>query len=253
MNALTAMFVVALGVAFGSFANAFVWRFGREERITDTHSLCVHCRHPLRAADLIPLLSFFILRGRCRYCKHRIPWHYPVVELAAGLLMMPLFVRFGITPAFILAALTICVLFLLFLLDLRYSILPDSVTLPGILLALVAGLVLQQSWKTVVFGGILGAGFFFLQYVISRGRWIGGGDIRLGGLMGVLLGWQYLLVALFLAYLVGAAVGLVLLARGTTKWGSQIPFGTFLTVATYATLLWGEPLLTFYLKAVGLR
>ncbi len=239
-----------LGLMIGSFLNAFVWRFLRQERITDRHSICVHCHHQLGTRDLLPLLSFLLLAGRCRYCRKPIPWHYPVVEFATGILLLPLLYYFGVTWAFAACALLVLALETLFLLDLRYSILPDTITLPSLVLALVFSLSLNRTWDEMLIGGILGAGVFFLQYVLSKGQWIGEGDIRLGAVMGLALGWKLVLVALFLAYFTGALVGVALLATRRTGWRSQIPFGVFLTVATYSTILWGESMLAAYLSII---
>ncbi len=243
-----AVAVFFFGLIFGSFFNALVWRWVRKDKMTERHSRCVHCRRHLAAIDLIPVASFVLLGGRCRYCHKPIPWHYPLVELATGLVLVPVALVFGISwTAGVVAVLT---LFLeaLFLLDLRYSILPDSMTLPGAVVAAIAGVVLGHAYESVLIGGILGAGFFLLQFLLSRGQWIGGGDIRLGALMGLALGWRDLLIALFLAYIAGSIVGLFLVASKRKRWKSHVPFGTFLAVATYCVLLFGEVIWQAYLR-----
>lgn len=250
MMALIAILVVLAGIALGSFLNAFVWRFLRQERITDRHSVCVHCHHALAARDLVPVVSFLLLKGRCRYCRRQIPWHYPVVELATGALLLVALLHFGIGWTFGVAAVFVLGLEALFLLDLRYSILPDAITLPSVVPALALALLLHRSWEEALIGGILGAGVFFAQHALSRGTWIGEGDIRLGGVMGIALGWKLVLVALFLAYIAGALVGIVLLLRRKTGLRSHIPFGVFLTAATYVTLLWGDAILAAYLSII---
>lgn len=241
-----------IGLIFGSFFNALVWRFVRRKRsMTERHSVCVHCGHDLGVLDLVPVVSFLFLLGRCRYCRKPIPWHYPVVELVTGVLVA--------LPAQLLGfslqscALSILALFLipLFLLDLRYNILPDAITLPGLVVALGVGVVFGRSFGTLAIGGILGAGFFALQYAVSRGKWIGDGDIRLGGMMGLALGWQLTLVALALSYVAGALISVPLLLTQKKQWTSEIPFGIFLTVALYAVLLWGDRLLQWYLQTLG--
>lgn len=236
--------VAVFGLMLGSFFNAFVWRFGREESVFAKHSVCVHCKHPLAAADLIPLLSYLFLRGRCRYCHRAIPWHYPLVELATAVLLVLPLLRFGFTLQFAVVALLTLFLEALFLLDARYSVLPDAVTLPGIAVAILVAWLLGRAFEPAVIGGILGAGFFAAQYALSRGRWIGSGDIRLGGLMGIALGWQQLLVAFVIAYIVGGIAGILLVATRQKQWHSELPFGIFLTAATYAVLLWGDGLTT---------
>lgn len=237
-----------IGLLFGSFFNALIWRFHRKERITGRHSRCVHCGHDLGAWDLVPLLSYLWLRGRCRFCHKPIPWHYPVVEFAAGLLLLPVVIIYGLTFVGVGMGVFVLLFLLLFLFDLRYSILPDAVTLPSIAVGFVLGIILGRSFESIVIGGILGAGFFLFQYAISRGTWIGGGDIRLGAAMGFALGWQLLLLALVLSYVIGSVVAVGLLLAKRKTWKSQIPFGTFLTATTYLVLLCGEPLLQAYLR-----
>ncbi len=238
-----AILTLLLGVACGSFLNAYVWRFLRVERITDRHSVCVHCGHALRWYDLLPIVSFLILGGRCRDCRRPIPWHYPLVELGTGLAFFAVFLRFGIGWETAVALALTFFLAALFLLDVRYSLLPDAMTLPGIAVAALLGVVFDRGFGSMLIGGIVGAGFFAAQHYLSRGQWVGSGDIRLGALLGIALGWQLALLAMFLAYVSGALVGIVLIATGKKGWHSHVPFGAFLTTATFVTLLWGNTLL----------
>lgn len=238
--------VLLMGLVIGSFFNAFLWRFGRGESVLRSRSRCVHCRHELSALELIPVVSYLVLGGRCRWCKKTIPWHYPVVELATGLLLIPPLSIFGFSETFLAVSFLVLVLEVLFLIDLRYEVLPDEITVPGILLSGIVAYFLGQSFETALLGGILGAGFFAFQHFLSHGRWIGAGDIRLGALMGVTLGWQHLLVALLVAYILGALVSVFMVAGKWKTWQSHVPFGTFLTGATYLVLLWGDQLLNFY-------
>lgn len=236
---LQSTLVLLAGIVFGSFFNAVVWRYRRREKITARHSICVHCGHTLAAGDLIPVLSYLALRGRCRYCHKPIPFFYPLVELATGLVLLLPLAFFGFTLAFVVVAAFSLLLELLFLLDLRYSILPDELTVPAIILGILVGFTIGREYRDILLGGILGAGFFLLQYAISRGRWIGGGDIRLGAVMGCALGVNALLLALFFSYCVGAIVGVILISSKQKRWKSHIPFGTFLTASTYVLLLAG--------------
>ena len=237
MPTALSVFVFLVGVAFGSFFNALVWRYRRRERITAKHSVCVHCRHALSAADLVPLVSYCLLRGRCRYCHKPIPWTYPVVEAVTGLVVLAPLAVFGLTAAFFAVAVFSLFLEALFLLDLRYSILPDEITIPAFLVGILVALTLGRGFGEAAFGAILGGGFFGLQYLFSQGRWIGGGDIRLGAVLGLALGLKLVLLTLFIAYCVGAIVAVFLLVRRTKGWKSHLPFGTFLTASAYVVLL----------------
>lgn len=204
------------------------------------------------------MLSFMVLRGRCRSCHRRISWQYPLVELAtAGLfvLAISLSMTFGwaVYAAFVAA---VCVV--VFVIDLREHVILDQVMLPALVVAVVANVVLQRPALDWLGGAILGAGFFFFQYIVSRGRWVGGGDVRLGMFLGLVLGLVGTAVALFLAYIGGALFAIVLLLTHRKHFGSALPFGTFLTLATIVAWYWGTPIVSWYergglLNALGLN
>lgn len=235
-----------LGVAIGSFANALALRLIAKEPYVFVRSKCPHCHHVLGPLDLVPLLSFVALRRRCRYCNAPIAWHYFLTELVVGTLFLVTALRFGVGVEGGFIALELTLLSVLFLTDLRSHIIPDEVSLPAIALALLGVLFFHRSLAGAALGAAIGGGFFLLQYVASRGRWIGGGDVRLGFLLGLLLGWPQTLVALFLAYLFGGTVAAILLGMRRTGWGQHIAFGTFLAAATALTLFAGPQLLHWY-------
>lgn len=244
MQILTIILLAGLGLIVGSFLNAYVWRFGQKDMsVRRGSSQCVHCKHALSALDLVPLVSFAALLGRCRYCRKPISWRYPIVELATAVITLLPVAVFGLTLTAGVVLVLSWLLEAMFLIDHQYAVLPDSLTIPAILIGILCGWLLGHSYVAIIAGGILGAAFFAVQYLISRGVWVGSGDIRLGAVMGVTLGWQFVLAALMLAYVVGAVVAVVLLVRRRTSWSSQIPFGTFLTLATYIMLLAGDRVL----------
>lgn len=256
MLSLSLVTLTLLGLAVGSFLNVVIARLPAGKPLTG-RSRCPRCRRTIAWFDNIPLVSFLLLGGRCRRCRQPISWQYPAVELATA----ALFVLAAAPHAaaglggYALAVLArdlvaISVLVVVFVIDLRHFLIFDVVTLPAAALALAVNLALGVPWPSLLLGGILGAGFFLLQYLLSRGRWIGGGDIRLGLLMGVLLGWERLVAALFVAYAAGAVVGVGLLATGRKTPSSPVPFGTFLSVGTIAALLYGNELITWYWKGL---
>lgn len=255
------LIIFILGAVVGSFLNALIWRLSVGESVLRGRSYCTACRHVLCAKDLIPLVSFFVLRKACRYCKEPISWRYPVIEAVCGILFVLAYIRFvqGVPEGLLYSAAAgqniheigilvrdwffFSVLLVLFVYDLRWTLLPDIVTLPAIGIGFALQFFLfpdQIIWYLIA--ALVGAGFFGVQYIISRGSWIGGGDIRLGGLMGVMLGWPDILLALFIAYIVGAAVALTLLALKLKNRKSAIPFGPFLAGATVLVLLYGDSL-----------
>lgn len=253
-----------LGLVFGSALTALISRQAKGERWWKGRSHCPKCRHVLSVPDLVPVFSYVLLRGKCRHCRGVIGASYPLVELStAALFAVAATVRLGPAAAGGFDALSapgwplllrdwfaIVVLVQIFLYDLWFGYILDQVTLPAIVVLLAWNLALGMPLPPLLIGAAVGGGFFLLQYVVSGGTWIGGGDIRLGALMGVLLGWPLVLVALFVSYLTGGVAGAVLLASKRKSVGSQIPFGTFLSAATLVVLFWGADLLAWYFKGL---
>ncbi len=216
--------------------------------------------------DNIPVLSFALLGGKCRHCKKSISIQYPVVELVTGVLFLLAFFynfqfsifnfqtinnfQFSINDYVTLLRnwFIISVMIVIFVIDLRWYLILDIVTLPASAIIFIANLFLGFSWQNLLISGIIGSSFFLFQFVVSRGKWIGGGDIRLGLLMGVALGWPNILLAIFLAYIMGSVVGVGLIVAGKKKWSSQIPLGVFLSLATIITMFWGGEILNWYLN-----
>ena len=235
------------GLLVGSTLNAAEYRLYHSMPFMNARSQCRECQHVLQARDLIPVLSFVALRGKCRQCDATISWQYPIVELLVAVMFTASAWLFGSEAEVIIANIYITVLVFLFLYDLKYMLIPDKVILPATLFAIVAQLAIGMDPTHMVLGGIIGGGVFLFQYVVSRGRWIGGGDIRLGLFMGIILGWQHVIVALLLAYILGAIFAVGLLVTGRAKAGTAIPFGTFLTMATVVALFAGQEIIDWYI------
>ncbi|MFA5076464.1 MAG: prepilin peptidase [Patescibacteria group bacterium] len=236
-----------LGLIFGSFINALIWRFFVNKSIFAKHSICPHCHQPLAFWDLVPILSFLALRARCRYCRQKISWQYPLVELVTAVVFVLVYRQWGLSYQTFFYSVISLFLIIIFIYDLKYYLILDRVVWPAIILSLIFNLIIGYSFWSLILGGIIVAGFFSLQFIISRGRWIGGGDIRLGFLIGVILGWPQVLIALILAYVTGAIVGVMLILSKNKSWSSAIPFGTFLTSSTFFCLFYGQAILNWYL------
>ncbi len=235
------------GTIIGSFCNVVVYRLHAGDSPARGRSYCPHCKHTLSSADLVPVLSFIALRGKCRYCRKPISWQYPLVETAMGLIALLVVRQFGLSIVSFVGIVLGAFLFIMFVYDQKYQLILDRISVPAMAVALLFSLLLHRSFLSILLGGILGAGLFFAQYVLSKGRWIGGGDIRLGGVLGLALGWPLTAVALVIAYLSGAAAALVLILSRKSSMSSMIPFGTFLSLATFITVLWGNGILQWYL------
>lgn len=253
-----------LGLIFGSFLNALVFRTHADIPMTG-RSKCAKCEVPIDARDLVPVLSFFLLRGRCRSCKEAISWQYPLVEvITAGLFVILAaqapsgYVNYDMTavvfgPIFRNMILT-TFLIIIFVYDFQYSYILDRFIFPAMIVAVLLNAALQPfassfipTPASMISGAVLLGGFFLAQFLISKGLWIGGGDVRMGVLMGLILGWKLGLLALFLSYVIGAAVGIVLLVSKKKSMTSRIPFGTFLAMGTFISMVWGTHIVDWYL------
>lgn len=254
------------GAIVGSFLNVVILRLPQEKKLTG-RSECNFCNHILGAADLFPLLSYLGLGGKCRYCQHRIFPRYFIIELCTGLLFVVLW--FVLSPAslvewfiFIRNCFMVSVLLAVFVIDLEYFIIFDSIIFYScavilafnFLLTLLTGMPLwSQSGYLVsgLAGSILGALPFWLIWYFSKGKWMGFGDVKLGLLLGLALGWMQIFVGYFIAILLGGIVSVFLLVFTKKTLKSQIPFGSFLSLGTFVSLLWGQELLSWYMNFLG--
>lgn len=240
-------FALAVAAVLGSFLNVCITRLPRRESLVLPSSHCPGCKTPIRYYDNIPLVSFVILAGRCRACRAPIAWRYPLVEaLAVGLGVLVLG-RWGPTweglRVFLLGLALIAITFI----DLETLLIPDRITLPGIVVGLLTHLYPSPRGFVSALLGCLGAGMLlYLVALASRGG-MGGGDIKLAAMMGAFLGWQLVLVAIFLGVLAGGVTGLFLLLSGLKGRKDPVPFGPFLALGGLAAALWGQPLLAWYL------
>ncbi|PIR04185.1 MAG: hypothetical protein COV59_03305 [Candidatus Magasanikbacteria bacterium CG11_big_fil_rev_8_21_14_0_20_39_34] len=250
-NFLLLFVLFCLGACFGSFIHAWVYRKHHGQSIFRGRSKCIHTEKALRWFENIPLVSFILQGGRSRYTKERLSYTFFLAELgfALGFCLILLADQYAFSLLFFRNLILFCILGFTFFYDLKFGEIHDAwSTLPAVLLLPFAVFFGWQSFNSLAWGILIGFGFFFLQYMLSKGRWIGGGDVRLGFFMGVILGFPGILVALMLAYVGGALVSLVLVALKKKTLASQTPFGTYLSIATFATLLWGTAVIDWYLR-----
>lgn len=240
----------ALGLVLGSFLNVVIARLPRGESIVTPPSRCPRCKKRIRPWDNVPILSFVILRGRCRYCRRKISWRYPVVELLSGLLLWLLVRRVEdplvLVPqaAFLLALLAIAWI------DLDTRTIPDVVTIPGVGLGLAASLFAPPGLAGALLGALCGGvSLWLVGTLYERATSVpgmGGGDVKLAAMMGAFLGVGGVFGAIFLASLAGSVFGILLIARGKGSRRTAIPFGTFLAPAAIALCLYGDSLFRLY-------
>jgi len=245
MTELGAIFAFILGAVVGSFLNVCIWRIPEGLSIVKPASHCPDCGHPIRFYDNIPLISYLILRGRCRACGGRISLRYPFVEGLTALMALFLFWKFGLTLKFLAAFIFVSALILITFIDIDYQIIPDVISLPGIPICfLMAVFIMNLSFMDALLGLLIGGGSLYLVAVLyelaTKREGMGGGDIKLLALMGAFLGWKSLLFILLVSSLVGAVVGIsIMLARGGDM-KYAVPFGPFLSLAAVAYLFVGE-------------
>jgi len=266
---ITLIIVVVFGLIIGSFLNAVIYRLKIKKSVVRGRSFCPRCRHDLKFIDLVPLFSFIAQKGRCRYCNKKISWQYPLVELATTLAFLLICLKFqsfdlltSTTSQILLTSnwpLVVCywiftaLLIIIFTYDLKHYLIPDRVVLPATVLALAFSFFSPSvNWLQALIGSALVGGFFALIIFFTKGKGMGWGDVKLGLFLGALLGWPVSLLALFIAFVGGSLVGIGLIIAKQKKWKSQVPFGTFLTVATFICLLWGQEIVSWYLSMLNI-
>ncbi len=254
---MLALFLGLVGMVVGSFLNVVIDRLPRGESLLFPSSRCEACGRGLSTRDLLPVLSYVLLRGKCRFCGVPISWRLPLVELLTGGLFAFLAWRLG--PGLeLFSALVYVALFVpIFFIDLREGIIPDVIVFPGMALALGLALLGGRAIPALVGGGV-GFGLFLAIYLLARGG-MGPGDVKLAGLVGLINGWPLrtgdfgssVLVAFLLAFVSGGLVASVFLALRLKGRKAPIPFGPFLVGGSFVALLWGQGLLDLYLGLVG--
>jgi len=253
LHVLLAVYAAVTGLILGSYLNVVIYRLPRRVSTVTPRSRCTACGAPIRARDNLPLVSFLLLRGRCRSCGAPIAWRYPLIEALTALLFVACLERFGLTPRAAAAALFCCLMVALAAIDIEHMILPDRLTLPGI----VVGLLLQP-WiggvglRAALLGALLGASLLLALagawYLLRREEGMGLGDVKMLALIGAFLGWKGVLLSLFFAAFWGAAVGLALMRGSGAGLKTKLPFGAFLALGGVLTLFAGDPLIAAYLR-----
>ncbi len=243
------LFIFLLGLAVGSFLNVLIDRLPKGESVLVGRSHCDFCKKTLRWYELIPLVSFVMQAGRCRRCHKKLSLQYPLVELVAGIGFIFLY-RTLDYPVLTLVAywLIFSSLLVIFVADLKYQIIPDSMIAAGVIGAFVRMISLsgQMSfigWESYIVSALGAAGFFFLLYLVTRGRGMGLGDVKLVFLLGLLLGFSSVIIALYVAFLTGAFVGVILIVKGKKTLKAKVPFGPFLIIGFIVAAQWTEQLL----------
>jgi leader peptidase (prepilin peptidase)/N-methyltransferase len=250
MDPLLLTILSLLGLSVGSFLNVCVHRLPRRQSLVHPGSRCPHCGYVLRWYDNIPVVSYLLLRGRCRKCGGAIAIRYPALELATLVLFLVHGAIFGWSALLVVRLLFACAMVVLFAIDLEHHLLPDAITLPGIVAGLLFSTVLPPGIVSALLGMLIGGGVLWLigeaYFRYSGQEGMGGGDVKMLAMIGAFLGWKLVLVTLVLSSVAGSLIGVfvIVLKRGGMKYA--LPYGTFLALGALAASLVGERFVTWY-------
>jgi prepilin signal peptidase PulO-like enzyme (type II secretory pathway) len=246
LNIFADIFVFLFGLCIGSFLNCAIYRL-EEKKSMQGRSFCPNCRHDLSWLDLFPVFSWIFLGGKCRYCHKKISIQYPLVEIFTAFLFLVIFLNTPVSNA-VYFCLILCFLIIIFIFDLKHYIIPDMILFPAILISLTYDLFDFSHILNYLLAAAVACGFFLIIFLISKGKWMGFGDVKLAILMGLLLGLPNVLAALFLAFFFGAIIGVILIATQKKGFRSEIPFGPFLIAGTFFAMLFGNQIVQWYLN-----
>lgn len=255
---ITLLIIFISGIIIGSFLNVCIYRIPENESILFPWSHCPNCKTQIKPYDNIPIISFFILNGKCRTCQKNISLRYPLVELTTGIIFSLFYYRFGFTIDFIPGIIFISSLIVITFIDIEYNIIPNIITLPLIIFFNFFGLykylvnndiyLLIDPFTGLIIGGVI----LYIIAWISKGG-MGGGDIKLAALIGSALGLKKVLITLFLAFIIGGIFGAVLIITGKKNKKDKIAFAPFICLGSIITLIWGKEIIVWYLNNILLH
>lgn len=238
------------GLLVGSFLNVVIFRLPRGTSVVWPASACGACKRELRWFENVPILSWAVLGGKCARCKAPISIQYPLVEAITAALFVLVAALTPVGPLLAARLIFVCGLIVLFGIDLEHKILPNEITLPGIVVGLAFSLVGPPGWKSALLGALLGGGSLYAiaygYYAVRKVEGLGMGDVKMLAAIGAFLGWQAVLLTLVLSSFAGAIIGVALIAgqRGSMKY--ELPFGTFLALGAVVAMLAGQPIIDWY-------
>lgn len=246
MEIFTGIVFFIFGIIFGSFFNVVGLRTPKKEPFYQGRSYCPNCQTNLSWYELIPIFSYLIQRGKCRHCQQPIAKLYPIMELLTGLLFAFSYIQIGLTLELVIALLLVSLSIILTVSDLTYMLIPNKILLFFLPFFIILRIISPLApWYDALIGGTVGFLLIMIIILISKGG-MGAGDMKLFGVLGIILGWKLTLLTLFIASLVGAVIGGILMATKKIKRGQPIPFGPYILLVALISFFFGEQLLTFY-------
>lgn len=241
-------FIVVLGLVIGSFLNVCIYRIPKEESIVFPPSHCGKCKHDLKPQDLVPVLSFIFLRGKCRYCKEKISIRYPLIESLNGILYLLVYLKFGMSLMTLEYLILVSLLIVIGMIDYDSQFVFTSTTILGGIIAVIfiiaQGLIYHTDITNLILGGALGFGIIGTIVFLTKG--MGTGDIEIAAVCGLFLGIKGILLGLFLAIILGGVTGVIILAIGLKEAKEKIAFGPFIAIGSIISMLWGVEILKIY-------
>ena len=244
--------VALLGLMLGSFMNVCIYRLPRGLSPVRPRSSCPSCGHMLSWYENVPVVSYLVLRGRCRACRAWISPMYPIVEFITGAVFLAGYVWYGPTPLLIVRLVFAWAMIALFVIDLQHKILPNVITLPGIVVGVLANALAGPGWVASLIGAAVGAGILFaiaeVYYRVRHEEGLGMGDVKMLGMIGAFLGWKLVLVTLVLSSFLGSIVGIGVLIAKKESLKYALPFNTFLAADALITAIDGDAILNWYLE-----
>jgi leader peptidase (prepilin peptidase)/N-methyltransferase len=247
---LAILTITVFGLCIGSFLNVCAYRLPLGESVVHPRSRCTSCGRMLTWFDNLPVVSWVLLGGRCRTCRKPVSWMYPAVEIATALVFVVTYLTYGLTLLSLVRVIFGCALIVLFVTDLQHKILPNVITLPGIVIGLVCSVFLPPGWVSSLIGILVGGGVLFaiaeVYYRVRGQEGLGMGDVKLLAMIGAFLGWKLVLITLVFASFTGSLAGGVLIASGRGGMKYALPFGTFLAVGALLAATWGDPIADWY-------
>jgi len=249
---INVVLIFILGLIVGSFSNVCIYRIPKNESIIFPASHCPKCHSPIKPVDNIPLLSYILLKGRCRNCKSKISIQYPIVEFLTGLIYLIFYLIYGLSIQTLIYIILSSALIIIAFIDLNEEIVPDVVSLPGIVIGFIVSFFVPYiSFINSGLGVIVGGGIILIigmaGSVIFKKEAMGGGDVKLAAMIGAFLGWRFIIISLFLGFFLGALAGIILILSKIKSREDAVPFGPFIVLGSFITLLWGEQIISWYI------
>jgi len=250
---LLSIISIIFGAIIGSFLNVCILRLPKDESIITPGSHCPHCQNPIQFYDNIPLISYFLLRGKCRKCKKKISIQYPLIEGITAICSFILFLKYGVSLSYLFYFLFVAALIVITVIDFYHQIIPDVISIPGIGVGLLSALILPHiTFFNSLIGMILGGGSLFMvatlyQWLFKR-EGMGGGDVKLLAMIGAFLGWESVIITIISSSLIGSILGIIIIIFKGKNFKYAIPFGPFLSLGAAITLFYKNEILFWYFQ-----